>query len=164
MRINDIVEMDISEFDFISSLFNKKIKKIEIVENVLYIHIHGDSRCLKIWDDGEICCNHREMETSDDFDYYKDSSFIKIEDRTAVAQAGYYVGVFNIKKYQSCPCFFQSKADLLTPNELFERGHEHWYTHFKIHTDKGVITIYNHNRFNLLTMGFKLKVSVCYTN
>lgn len=58
-------------------VMGKIITKIEFSEDALYLYF--DSGRLKVWDDGQSCCEHRYMHTDDTLDYYVGANFIGLD-------------------------------------------------------------------------------------
>jgi hypothetical protein len=63
----------------IQSMINKTITKLEIHDNALYIHFENEA--IRIWDDGQSCCETRWMHTDDDLSVFVGSHFISAEVR-----------------------------------------------------------------------------------
>jgi len=60
----------------------KKITKLELASDKL-IFTFADGSMIKLWDDGQSCCEKRYMHTDDDLPYYIGSRLLDIEIRDA---------------------------------------------------------------------------------
>ena len=62
----------------IKESLGKQIKSIEIIEDGLNIQF-DDKTGVRLFDDGQSCCEHRYMNSDDDLTYYKDSKLMDFE-------------------------------------------------------------------------------------
>jgi len=60
----------------------KIISEIQFSEKALILKF-GDETGIKIWDDGQSCCEYRYMTTNDDLPYFVGSKFLNAELRNA---------------------------------------------------------------------------------
>jgi hypothetical protein len=107
-----------------SKYFGKKIVSAEIIDETIRL-VFDDKTGLRLWDNGQSCCEHRFMTTDDDLSTL--------------------VGA----KLQ--------RLDLKNAPDLDDNG---WSVHeiqfLEIGTDKGFVTIVNHNDHNGYYGGFSL--------
>jgi len=57
---------------------SKIIKNVKIENNELRMTF-GDGQGIKLWDDGQLCCERRWMHTDDDLEYYAGSKLLGVE-------------------------------------------------------------------------------------
>lgn len=62
----------------INQSLGKEIEKVELIDDAL-IFSFKDKTIMKVWDDGQSCCETRYMTTDDDLRYYCGSIFTDIE-------------------------------------------------------------------------------------
>lgn len=67
----------------------KVIKAIDFSEDALLLHFK-DGTGIKIFDDGQSCCEHRYMTTDDDLQSFVNTEFVDLELREAPDQEGEY--------------------------------------------------------------------------
>ncbi len=99
------------------------IKTVAIIENVLRFDFQ-DGSILRIWDDGQSCCESRYMRTDDNLDDFVGSTLLDFE-----------------------------LADAPSP-ELGEYDEAHEIQFLRVKTDRGVLTVSNHNEHNGYYGGF----------
>lgn len=66
----------------IQAALGKKIMKVSLEENEL-IFLFEDSTRLRVWDDGQSCCEDRYMRTDDDLTEYSGAALLDFELKTA---------------------------------------------------------------------------------
>lgn len=107
---------------------NKKITNIELKNDVLYIHFENGSG-LKIWDDGQSCCENRYMCTDDTLSDFVGTKLLHIEIKSAP----------NIEDYITC-----------------DEYHEIQF--LEVMTSKGCFTLVTHNEHNGYYGGFTIRI------
>lgn len=70
------------EVDRLDRATGKTIKKIKLENNALWIRF-TDGAGIKVFDDGQSCCEHRYMTTDDDLSAFVGARFLEIEIREA---------------------------------------------------------------------------------
>lgn len=74
----------------------KIILNISFSEKALNLFF-GDGTGIKIWDDGQSCCEHRYMTTNDDLPYFVGSKFLNVELREAPSKDTEYGDVHEVQ-------------------------------------------------------------------
>lgn len=73
----------------IRGAIGKKIALVALIENELHLTLDDGSK-IKIWDDGQSCCEHRYMSTDDNLAYLAGATLVNVEVREApTIQGGY---------------------------------------------------------------------------
>jgi hypothetical protein len=71
----------------VKASLGKIIGKIQLFGNYLLVGFEGESKKLKLWDNGQSCCENRYMTTDEkDLDYYIGATLIDVEVRDAETQ------------------------------------------------------------------------------
>jgi WD40 repeat protein len=107
--------------------YGQKIMSADINDDALCLGLSPSGKTIKIWDNGQSCCEHRYMTTDDDV-----QSLVGHELRRIETKAG--------------------------PDIADEYG-EHEQVFVEVGTDKGFITIVNHNEHNGYYGGFGLTIT-----
>lgn len=102
----------------IKESLNKIIKSVVLNDENQLVFIFDDKSILRIYDDGQSCCEYRHMSTDDDLDYYSSSKLLDLELTSEETK------------------------------EIGEYGEVHDVQFLKIKTSKGVFTMVNHNEHN----------------
>lgn len=105
--------------------YGATITSAKIEDNALYLELEG-GRALKLWDDGQSCCENRYMSTDDDVQTLVGAKLTRVEIKAGPSK-----------------------------EENFEI---HEQAFLEVATDKGFITIVNHNEHNGYYGGFGLIV------
>lgn len=115
----------------INSSLNKEIKNINIEDDNLILIFKDDSK-LRIWDNGQSCCELRFMNCDDDLKEYLDSKLIGFDLKSA------------------------SNKNIEDDNY----SDEHEIQFLDVHTSKGIFTISNHNVHNGYYGGFCIEAEL----
>lgn len=110
--------------------YGQTVLDAALVENRLRLKLDS-GKTIEIWDDGQSCCESRFMTTDDDPAYIRGGKLIKIETKNGPDEG----------------------------DEAGEYGECHETCFIEIGTDKGFITLTNHNKHNGYYGGFGLTIT-----
>lgn len=106
----------------------RTIRDAHITDSRLYLNFENGVT-IKVFDEGQSCCESRYMTTDDDLSKIVGGSLLNIE-----AKDG--------------------------PTETGEYGDEHETCFIEVSTDKGFVTLTNHNEHNGYYGGFRLTIHI----
>ncbi len=111
------------------TFYGRKITSVEIDDKVLKIAFEDGSK-IRIFDDGQNCCEHRHMTTDDDVKTLIGHKLLRIEPKIA------------------------------TENQKGDEDYFHDEVFLEVATDNSFISIVNHNEHNGYYGGFGLKITM----
>lgn len=68
--------------EILKECLNKKIKQINLVDDILHLEFKGGLK-IKVWDDGQSCCEHRYMVCDDNLNEFIEGNLLGMEIKNA---------------------------------------------------------------------------------